>query len=62
VKGDIFKLFANRGVPRCYLIGRTGNILRQDVGFYPEKFAEWQVLIDKEFTSIEQDRTAPQTR
>ena len=61
-KGDVFSLFANRGVPRCYLIGRKGNILRQDVGFYPEKFAEWQVLIDKEFAKIEKDRTAPQVR
>ena len=59
-KGDVFKLFGDRGVPRGYLLDRNGKILRQDVGgFYNEKFAEWGVLIDKEFTKIEDEPRGP---
>jgi peroxiredoxin len=56
-KGEIFKLFANRGVPLNYVVGRDGKILLQSAGPDPNKFEAWKKLIDKELESIEKDRT-----
>ena len=35
---EIYKHFADAGIPRTYIIGRDGTILRQSLGYYPNEF------------------------
>ena len=35
---EIYKHFADAGIPRTYIIGRDGTILRQSLGYDPDEF------------------------
>jgi peroxiredoxin len=54
--GEAFNLFANRGVPRSYLVDRNGKIIFQDVGYGPGGFGERKKLIDKELNKIKKEK------
>ncbi len=47
-KGDIFKLFGNRGVPRSYLVDTNGKIIAQTLGLDIEAIEKRHNLLGKE--------------
>ena len=52
-KGEVFKLFGNRGVPRSYLINPEGKIVAQTVGLGLDEIENRQKLLIKELTKLE---------
>jgi peroxiredoxin len=48
-----YKLFADSGIPRTYVIGPTGKILFQSVGFCPGDVDHVRKIIDQTLTSKE---------
>ena len=45
---EIFKLFANGGIPRSYVVGRDGTILYQSVGYAPQEFDKMKKILGQE--------------
>jgi peroxiredoxin len=43
-----YKLFADAGIPRTYVVGRDGKILFQSVGFVPEEIDRMIHIIEQE--------------
>jgi peroxiredoxin len=56
-EGEIFDLFANRGVPRSYVVDRNGKILFQSVGLETEEFARRNKIIEQELKKIKKEKT-----
>ncbi|HNQ88007.1 MAG TPA: TlpA family protein disulfide reductase [Verrucomicrobiota bacterium] len=47
-KRDVYAKYATQYIPRSYVIGRDGKILRQTVGYKEEEFAQLVSAIEKE--------------
>ena len=45
-KRKVYKLFANAGIPRSYVVGRDGRILYQTVGYNPHEFDQMTRIIE----------------
>ncbi len=56
-KGEIFDLFANRGVPRSYIVDRNGEILHQTVGLGLQEFDDRKKVIAKELSKTKKEKT-----
>ncbi len=52
--GKIFRLFANEGIPRSYVVGTDGAILYQSVGYDPKEFDEMKRVIEQELNRAQQ--------
>ena len=55
--GEIFNQFANRGVPRSYVVDRNGKILFQTIGLDEESFGVRKNIIEKELNKIKKEKT-----
>src|SRR5258706_155228 len=44
----VYKLFANAGIPRSYVVGRDGRILYQSIGYNPQDFDRMVQIIERE--------------
>lgn len=55
-EGEVFDLFANRGVPRSYIVDRTGKIIFQDVGFGVDGYDDRKEIIEKELKKIKKEK------
>jgi thiol-disulfide isomerase/thioredoxin len=51
-----YKLFANAGIPRSYVVGRDGTILYQSVGYNPEDFDRMTRIIERELQPAKSER------
>ena len=52
----VYKLFANAGIPRSYVVGRDGMIVFQGVGYNPKEFDKMAHIIQRELQSEQQER------
>lgn len=55
--GEIFNQFANRGVPRSYVVDRNGKILFQSIGLEEENYDVRKNIIEKELNKIKKEKT-----
>lgn len=51
----VYKLFANAGIPRSYVVGRDGRILYQGVGYDSQEFDKMARIIERELLSAQHD-------
>jgi peroxiredoxin len=51
----VYKLFANAGIPRSYVVGRDGRIIFQGVGYNPQEFDKMARIIEHELRSGQHD-------
>jgi peroxiredoxin len=47
----VYKLFANAGIPRSYVVGKNGRILFQSVGYDPQEFDRMAHIVEIELRS-----------
>ena len=53
---NVYKLFANAGIPRTYVVGRDGKIVYQTVGYNPQDVDKMAGIIERELQS---EQSAP---
>ena len=49
---DIYKLFADSGIPRNYVVGANGDILFESVGYSAEEFDRMKKVIQRELANL----------
>ena len=54
---EIFRLFADKGIPRSYVVDERGKIVFLSVGYTPEEFTRMRDTIARELARLE--RGAP---
>jgi peroxiredoxin len=50
---DVYKNFANAGIPRSYVVGPDGKILFQSVGYVAEEFDRMKQIIARELAKLQ---------
>ena len=50
---DVYKNFANAGIPRSYVVGANGTILFQSSGYVPEEFDRMRQIIAQELAKLQ---------
>lgn len=45
---EVYQLFADKGIPRTYIVGADGTILFQNVGYSPEEFDDLKKVVERE--------------
>ena len=49
---DIYRIFADAGIPRSYVVGPDGTVLFQSVGYQDSEFTEMVAVIERELAKI----------
>jgi thiol-disulfide isomerase/thioredoxin len=52
-KGEIFRRFANQGIPRNFVVGADGTIIYQSLGYQPKEFDAMTRAIEAELAKAE---------
>jgi thiol-disulfide isomerase/thioredoxin len=59
-QGEIFRRFANQGIPRNFVVGADGTIIYQSLGYQPKEFDAMTRVIEAELAKAE--KPAPASR
>lgn len=51
----IYKLFADAGIPRNYVVGPDGRIVFQSVGYSPDEFEKLKQVIQQQLAELQAD-------